>query len=244
VALVTIAIQLQCSRVETPNEPTSANIKKRVNGLTEDVDDTLSTGFLQEPNLNARINTAVGEDLNDTPVMNVPTINVHVHTDNTAVLNVCDLKRSLQQANEKLAFLSEHAKSLEAEREELKKRLWIYYDEGVYKVKQGMIQEAANRAAAQRINDKLKGDDREWCCLFSVSPVLTAEIDLLSRCDAVIARHAALMGRLVSEARALSELQNSLHIGEITMYEIRAMTRMSLGRLQSLVAEATDVASN
>ena len=152
---------MECSRVETPNEPTSANLKKRVNGLIEDVDDTLSTGFLQEPNLNARINTAVGEDLNDTPVMNVPTINVH--TDNTAVLNICDLKRSLQQANEKLAFLSEYAKSLEAEREELKKRLWIYYDEGVYKVKQSMIQEAANRAAVQRINEKLKGDDLRCC---------------------------------------------------------------------------------
>jgi hypothetical protein len=52
------------------------------------------------------------------------------------------------------------------------------------------------------------------------------------------------MGRLVIEARALSELLSSLRIGEVTMSQIRAVTQMSLGRLESLVAEAINVANN
>lgn len=73
------------------------------------------------------------------------------------------------------------------------------------------------------------------------------EVELsTSTCYAAIAQHSALMERLVIEARALFELQGALvtNIGDVTMSEMYAMTHTSLGRLQALVTEATNVTNN
>jgi hypothetical protein len=74
--------------------------------------------------------------------------------------------------------------------------------------------------------------------------VLTPEVDLPAQLYGVITQYAALTERLVIEARALSGLLDASQDQGVTMYEIRATTRILLSRLQSLVAEATIVARN
>ena len=242
--------------------------------VREDLDDIPVTNSTEEPTLNGHIDITVpplrvsydqwleyAESLEPTPTLRqLATDNFPDHDlqelpeyieDPEMVFDlqgttdeVPKLKELLQRANERLNFFRAYATRLEEEREDLQKRLWITHDdnENVNKMKQTMIREVAERAAAQ-INDRVKDIDGEWRNLSSMSRgVLTDKLDLsVSRC---YAQHAALMGRLVIEARALSELLSSLRIGEVTMSQIRAVTQMSLGRLESLVAEAINVANN
>lgn len=158
VALVTIVIQLQSSTIKTARR------------RADELDDDLSKGVDDIPfptsvegSTFSEPGDGQAEEVSDSKALRRTTDELHDLrvSRQRSTDKIQELQSSLQRAHEQLICLSGYAEGLEAEREDLRKRLWKDYDERVHKMTLGMLEEAAKRAGAQRINDRLKGDDRK-----------------------------------------------------------------------------------